>query len=150
MLMPKDPNATVIMVSSASVSPTIFCCVNQLFLWENIESNHLAACNWYWHCSFSLILVENVLREIWRLQGRWDIHRLCIKALNCESCDHVRDLFQLVMQFKGLAWLFLGVPTTSSLLYKDVRYLLTFSWSSLPFLVLDYHVLNILRNAFYS
>ena len=32
MLMPNDPNATIIMVSSGSVSPTIFCFGNQLFL----------------------------------------------------------------------------------------------------------------------
>lgn len=28
--------------------------------------------------------------------------------------------FKSVMQFNGLGWLFLGVPTSSSLLYKDV------------------------------
>lgn len=26
-----------------------------------------------------------------------------------------------VLQFNGLAWLFLGVPTSSSLLYREVR-----------------------------
>ena len=29
------------------------------------------------------------------------------------------------MQFNGLAWLFLGVPTSSSLLYKEVKILFT-------------------------
>jgi NAD(P)H-flavin reductase len=74
MLMPKDPNATIIMVLSTYIyiyiyilSKFIISLLNVTPLWSILflELKFLciefAAWNWNWYCSFPIILVENVL-----------------------------------------------------------------------------------------
>jgi len=131
MLMPKDPNATVIMVSSPF---SILSKYLNIIHWTIPQSKFLmhfsiepAAWNWNWYCSFPIILVENVLREAWWLQGKTEatFFSFFLENARISLTDNYHRINSVIdcndLQFNGLAWLFLGVPTSSSLLYKEVR-----------------------------
>ena len=98
MLMPNDPNATIIMVSSGSVSPTIFCFGNQLFLEKLLKPIILQLGTGTGIAPFRSFLWKTFFEkhDDYKEDEISVIHRLYIKALNCESYDHVRDLFQNV------------------------------------------------------
>lgn len=59
MLMPKDPNATLIMVEFVPYK-LIFCFLELVSL-VLFDETFMSACHWNWDCSFQVFLVENVL-----------------------------------------------------------------------------------------
>lgn len=57
MLMPKDPNATIIMVIKCHG----FGVVRSRLFYSYMPDPSIAACNWHWNRSFPLFPVEDVL-----------------------------------------------------------------------------------------